>query len=76
MQGTIEVGAALQWVITVLVTVVTGIAAFVLKRIISVDQKMGQMETWRDAHDKQDDERHEENLGRFDAIFEAIDKRR
>jgi hypothetical protein len=76
MEGTVQVGALLQYVIAGLVTIVTGLAAFALKRIISVDRKMGQMETWREGHDKQDDERHEENLAKFDAIFDAISKRR
>ena len=75
MEATVEVGALLQYVIAALVTIVTGLVAFALKRIISVDRKMGQMETWREGHDKQDDERHEENLTKFDAIFDAINRR-
>lgn len=32
-----------------------------------------ELKTWREAHDKQDDERHGENVKKLDAIFDKLD---
>jgi hypothetical protein len=72
MDATVQIGVLLQGVITVLVTIVVGLVTWALKRIISVDNKIDKLEMWRLGHDKQDDERHSENLGKFDMVYEAL----
>jgi len=76
MEGTVQVGVILQGLIALGVTVTLGISGWALKRIICVDKKLDRLEEWRDGHEKQDDERHKENLGRFDALVEAVNKKR
>lgn len=51
-----------------------GLSTWALKLLLQVDKKVGNMEIWKIAHDKQDDGRHEENLEKFDRIFEILDK--
>ena len=76
MEGSVEVGALLQTVTALLITIVGGLVTWALKRIISVDKKMSSTEVWAEDHEKSDDERHRENLGKFNALFEALNKRR
>jgi hypothetical protein len=51
-----------------------GLSTWALKLLLQVDKKVGNMEIWKIAHDKQDDGRHEENLEKFDRIFEILNK--
>ncbi len=56
------------WVLGLLV----GLSTWALKLLISIDKKVGNIEIWKIAHEKQDDDRHEENLEKFDRIFEEL----
>ena len=46
-----------------------GISAWVLKRIICIDRKIASFETWKEMHDKLDDERHEKLDKTLDALW-------
>ncbi len=64
-----------QDVIALLQLVGLALLGWILQKIIVIENKLISIDTWKNGHDKQDDDRHEENLGKFDAIFEAVDKR-
>lgn len=72
MGVTVQVGVILQAVIAILVTVITGLVTWALKRIICMDTNMEKLQTWKEGHEKLDDERHKENMGRFDMVLQAV----
>jgi hypothetical protein len=74
--ATVQVGVLMQGVLTVLTAIVIGLLTWALKRLIAIDRTMTQLQQWHLSHEKQDDERHEENLGKFDAIFNALSRKR
>lgn len=54
--------------------VIIGLVIWALRLLMSVDKKIDIMDTWKDQHDKQDDERHNENLEKFDRLFERLSR--
>ena len=52
-----------------------GLLGWILQKIIAIEVKLTSIDAWKNGHDKQDDDRYEENIGKFDAIFEAVNKR-
>jgi hypothetical protein len=89
-QATVEVGALLQGLIALLTTILLGLVTWALKRLIAIDKNMSKfeavdltklessvsrIEVWQAGHSKQDDERHVENLDKFDSIFDALNVR-
>jgi hypothetical protein len=90
-QATVQVGALLQGLIALLTSILVALVTWALKRLIAIDKNMSKfeavdltklessvsrIEVWQAGHSKQDDERHEENLGKFDAIFNSLEKSR
>lgn len=69
MNLAIDIGLILQSL------AIVGIA-WILKRVDKVDRTSVKVETWMEAHERQDDERHEENLRRFDDIFGELRQQR
>jgi hypothetical protein len=75
-EATVEVGAVMQGIITLLTSIVLGLVTWALKRLIAIDKNISRLEQWQIGHSKQDDERHEENLGKFEAIFQALNRKK
>jgi hypothetical protein len=56
----------------ILLTTIIALLAWSLKKLISIDKSAGTFREWTLGHEKIDDERHRENLTKFDSIFAAL----
>lgn len=63
----------LGWTLTGL-GVLIGLASWAIKLLLGLDKRMAIFESWQRNHEVSDEHRHEENLNKFDRIFEILDR--
>ncbi len=56
-----------------LLATIVGLLAWALKRLISIDNGMGQVMAWKQGHEKLDDERAAAVNKSLDAIWKRLD---
>lgn len=61
-----------EMILNALITILIGVIGWWVLTTVQLNRTMARIEQWVKGHEKQDDQRHEENLRRFEDIFEEL----